>query len=341
MACVSARKFFGIIIPFFAIFLMSQNVSAFSFGSSASYPIKSCVSAIGDPVQKYLTGVVNNGGCSMIQTGQTSGVAGWVKSASVVFNNSIPAPALVTLEFTVNGSNTIGSFEAQNAVLLNYDVERYTDNISTFHVIATYYISSNTNNFAWATDMFYVQANARIDVSRASVVLLFNGITADQLTALQNALATKLQSIDANIVIGDQRLLAIYNLLDDQGDTIDEINDNIDERNQKEYESVDNIENQSPSDVSDAESQQTTSLIGVLQSFLSELNSFSATNCNVVLPFPSFMGGNMTVNICQHKDKAGSFISIIGSLIMMGFYIPFVYTVLKMIYNEIRSFTNG
>lgn len=79
---------------------------------------------------------------------------------------------MVTLEFTINGSNTIGSFEAQNAVLLNYDVERYTDNLSTFHVIATYYISSNTNNFAWSTDMFYVQANARIDVSRASVVLL-------------------------------------------------------------------------------------------------------------------------------------------------------------------------
>ena len=102
-----------------------------------------------------------------------------------------------------------------------------------------------------------------------------------------------------------------------------------------------NISNQSTSDINGAENQATTNLIGVLSNFLTQLQSFSATDCNLSLPFPSFIGGTQVVNICQGKDVLGNFITIIGTLAMVTFYIPLALVLLKMIYNEIRSFTNG
>lgn len=102
-----------------------------------------------------------------------------------------------------------------------------------------------------------------------------------------------------------------------------------------------NISNQTSSSVQGAENQQTTNLIGILSNFLTQLQSFSATDCNLSLPFPSFIGGTQVVNICQGKDVLGNFITVIGTLAMVGFYIPLAVVLLKMIYNEIRSFTNG
>ena len=86
---------------------------------------------------------------------------------------------------------------------------------------------------------------------------------------------------------------------------------------------------------------QTTNLIGVFQNFVSALTNLSATNCNVTLAWPSSLGGNMTVNICRNKDYGGNIISVFGSLTLIVFYIPFSLKMLSMIYNEIRSFTNG
>lgn len=88
-------------------------------------------------------------------------------------------------------------------------------------------------------------------------------------------------------------------------------------------------------------SGQTTNLIGAFQSFVTALTNLSASNCNVTLAWPSSLGGNMQVNICQNKDYAGNIISVFGSLTLIVFYIPFSLKLLSMIYNEIRSFTNG
>lgn len=102
-----------------------------------------------------------------------------------------------------------------------------------------------------------------------------------------------------------------------------------------------NISNQSTSDIQGSENQATTNLIGILSNFLTQLQSFQATDCNLSLPFPQFIGGTQVVNICQGKDVLGNFITIIGTLAMVTFYIPLALVLLKMIYNEIRSFTNG
>lgn len=112
--------------------------------------------------------------------------------------------------------------------------------------------------------------------------------------------------------------------------------------NQEQEDATQNAVDDSESAAQDNSSNtQTTNLIGAFQSFVTALTSLSSTNCNVTLAFPSALGGNMQVNICQNKDHAGNIISVFGSLTLIVFYIPFSLKMLSMIYNEIRSFTNG
>lgn len=120
-----------------------------------------------------------------------------------------------------------------------------------------------------------------------------------------------------------------------------DMSNSIDERNQKEYDAVDNIDNQNSSDIDGAENQQTDNLIGIISSFVTALSSFSATDCNLNLPLPAFVGGNTSVNICQGKDILGNFITLFSTLTVLLFYVPLAWLLLKMIYNEIRSWTNG
>lgn len=130
-------------------------------------------------------------------------------------------------------------------------------------------------------------------------------------------------------------------LLQGQNNLLETQNSLIQDQNNKENASVDNIENQSPDDYSDTENQATTNIIGVISSFFGQFTNFTPTTCEITLPFPDFFGGSMTQNICSGKEQAGEIISIVGSLIMVGFYIPLAFALLKMIYSEIRSFTNG
>ena len=107
------------------------------------------------------------------------------------------------------------------------------------------------------------------------------------------------------------------------------------------YDAVDNIDNQSASDIQNATSQQTTSIIGTITSFVGALSNVQAGSCELTLPFPNFVGGNTNVNPCNGKDKAPSMITVGSSLLLIGFFIPFAFITLRMIFNEIRSFTNG
>lgn len=118
--------------------------------------------------------------------------------------------------------------------------------------------------------------------------------------------------------------------------------DNASDTLQQEKQDVQNAADNSET-VADnnSENTATTNLVGALSSLLSALTNLNATNCNVTLPFPSALGGNMTVNICQNKDYAGNIISVFGSLTLCVFYVPLALKLLSMIYNEIRSFTNG
>lgn len=102
-----------------------------------------------------------------------------------------------------------------------------------------------------------------------------------------------------------------------------------------------NISNQSSSDIDGAENQATTNLIGVLSGFISAFSNVNATNCNLTLDFPSYAGGTRVVNICSGKEKAPRIVEIGSSLLLIGVFVPLAYILIKMIYNEIRSWTNG
>ena len=103
----------------------------------------------------------------------------------------------------------------------------------------------------------------------------------------------------------------------------------------------DNISGQSSSDIDGAENQATTNLIGVLSGFISAFRNVNATNCNLTLEFPDYAGGSRVVNICSGKEKAPRIVEIGSSLLLIGVFVPLAYILIRMIYNEIRSWTNG
>lgn len=130
-------------------------------------------------------------------------------------------------------------------------------------------------------------------------------------------------------------------ILGDISDKVGDIINIFNDYNSKEDEAVDNISNQSPSDIDSGDDSSATNLIGVISGFLSYITNFQAGTCVVTLPFPSFTGGSWQMNLCQFKDKAGQLVSVFSSLTMIVFFIPICWKLLNMIYNEIRSFTNG
>lgn len=69
------------------------------------------------------------------------------------------------------------------------------------------------------------------------------------------------------------------------------------------YEAVDNIENQNSSDIQGAENQQTTNLINVITGFISAFSGISAGNCNLTLEFPSYAGGTRLLTYAAAKKK--------------------------------------
>lgn len=111
---------------------------------------------------------------------------------------------------------------------------------------------------------------------------------------------------------------------------------------ENEFESVDNISGQSPSDLDIGNSQPAMNLITYISTFITYLGSVSVANdCELALPLPSIMGGTTSANLCQGKDTMGNTISIVSSIALFVFFLPLAICLLRLIYGEIRSFTNG
>ena len=108
------------------------------------------------------------------------------------------------------------------------------------------------------------------------------------------------------------------------------------------YDAVDNISGQSTSDIPDSSmTAQTTSLINAIGRFFRTLSSYEATSCSLTLPFPSYAGGSTTVDPCSGKEIAPTIVQVASSLLLICTFVPLAFIVLRMIYNEIRSWTNG
>lgn len=108
----------------------------------------------------------------------------------------------------------------------------------------------------------------------------------------------------------------------------------------KQYDAIDNIGDQSTSDIEGATNQQTTNLIGILTNFVQTITNIQPSEyCSIWLNFPSFAGGRQYAYLCQGRQI--QIVNIFSSVVLVTFFIPLAYTLLKMIYNEIRSWTNG
>lgn len=116
-----------------------------------------------------------------------------------------------------------------------------------------------------------------------------------------------------------------------------------------EYQAETNIQNQSSSDIPNASDQKTTSLIGFLGDFVGAIGNINTSgDCSINLTINELPDGftyNQNVNPCIGKDKfiAGGgnvFFEVFLPIVALLFYLPFVIFILRLIYKEIRSFTD-
>lgn len=125
--------------------------------------------------------------------------------------------------------------------------------------------------------------------------------------------------------------------INDVNNKLDDLNTSVENRNRAEFDSVDNINNQTPSDISDSTDQHTTNLMGIFSSFVSAVTAAGATNCNIVANWGHLNLG--TLNLC--RDQPPAFVSVIGSIVLIVILVPCAYWLVMRILAEIRSFTNG
>lgn len=198
--------------------------------------------------------------------------------------------------------------------------------------LVNYEVTRSSNAGSHATFLFYVE-NA-ISVSNSSTYVVIGSSRSDNMNIFF------FREVNTSLSGGVVNFFSTTSGTDYTED-IESVKDAIEEQQQKEEQAVDNISNQTPPTSGSGENAQTTSLLNTLGSFLSAITNLSATDCNVVLAFPSFAGGSQTVNICQNKEYTGNIVSVAGSIILVMFYLPVAFMLVSKIYSEIRSFTNG
>ena len=360
----------GIIIPFFAIFLMSQNTFATSYSitSGTLYRAFSACPSQGsctftannstfstvptsalqsrDNNLRYLNGLFTSGN---IQQGSSSNSVNSINNIVFGFNqddNSSTYYVCPNFDAMWNYGQTDDSMKPRlrlynGSTLLNVQYPMSVtcneiQNVGIVEIYVTFSGYSTTDNtpinafdFKWGDITTPTSPTPAITGIKSS-----NNTPSSTFAGSVNYLGMSYEYTTSN-----DPNAAYQSTIINQNNTMINNQQQIIEHNNKEEAASSNIQNQTaPNGTSN---QQSTNLIGVLSNFVGAISNLSATNCNVILPFPNFLGGSMQVNICQNKDKAGDLISIIGSLIMIGFYLPLAIVLLRMIYNEIRSFTNG
>ncbi len=111
-----------------------------------------------------------------------------------------------------------------------------------------------------------------------------------------------LQDISQNLYIADTHLDAIEDYLEYIHDHLDELQEAIEENNQAEQDSVDNIENQSPSDIDSGDNSSATNLIGNIGNIFTQIQNIPASStCSVPADFGHLNLGN--INFCSGKEN--------------------------------------
>lgn len=347
----------GIFICLFAIFLMSHNAFAaevvndqVSLYATVQYINFTCGTTSSGGVWMQ-----NNNSCHLSQRAQVDSFSFQPTTTMTLDSGAyfIEVYLRISNNATTDAPVWYGAGNGSNMQFVSEEqVSSTTANSITYRTyrLLYRYTGSNTITADFNRDRISIGTPGGMfgaESYKVISIVFWKTNTSDTASVIQaiNAQNQYLQDISQNLYIADGHLDAIEDYLEFIKDNIDDLKDSIDDQNQQEQDSLDNIENQSPEDISDSgetENQATTNLIGLFQSFITALSGITqANNCNITLAFPSYAGGNIVVNVCQNKDKGGNIVAVFSSLTLIIFYIPLALKLLSMIYNEIRSFTNG
>ena len=328
------KRIIGILSVLVAILVMSHNAGAVDLDMSVTN-----IWSGGEP--GYAKWYGNDGlSVNSFKCGGGTDYRSTVERLNVYLNSDlayyIKKGDIVVLELSLTSDNNAN---------MNIDFAReLVDSMGNFEVIDIKY--SQAGNSSGGVDVYLMASKDRaveftLMRSGGGVFLSMNNMNGTECINAGN------WTVYRPVGNGAQAIVDAINNSSDAGainNAKDEIVDAITEQQEKEEQAVDNIENQTPQDISSSgntENQASSNLIDLIRSFVTALTSVNTGNCDITLDFPSYAGGSRTVNICQNKDKAGNLISVFSSLTLIVFYIPLALKLLTMIYNEIRSFTNG
>lgn len=337
----------GIICCLCAILLMSHNTYAADLSQSVSF-INSGAGVM------YIMSDNNSGlsclnSCHISQNTNADQTVGIRYIYASIPNGTYYSDNIWQLDFVVWKVNAAASLHtvvnsiyvnSTNYRLVSADYDMFDTNTGVIHI----YVKM-TNTFTASGSSIEIKSNE----PGSTFILLLN--PSERISYSTWTLwKTETLDIDTSGIISaiqaqpnyTQNLNNISNSISNVNDSIEDVKDAIENQNQEEQEAVQDASDEAATEADEnSTNQQTSNLIGVLQNFLSAITNFSGTDCNISLAFPSYAGGNMNVNVCQNKDKAGNIIGVFTSLTLIVFYLPLALKLLSMIYNEIRSFTNG
>ena len=320
-----------VIIPIFAVFLMSQNTAAYTGSVEADRIL------ISRPTGAlYITNWNGNKRRSDYYSIAAGTDGSIYQFAARKLNQSWTADPYQTLqiqfdmfvEAPVDANPVLGCPKrAADSVIYvqSCDIEKnsYVSG-SNVYVTATYTVKVlYARNYSASTD-FEVYLNGSF-------------LSYDSSKSIKYAFSQPV--LTAFVDINDRLYQA---LVDSNGETtqaVDDLKSSVDAQNQLENDAVSDIGSQNGTEFGNISNQQSTNLIGVLSSFLSTITAWQPTNCNISLPFPNYVGGTQSFNLCTVPSEATNLIQIGSSLLLITFYLPLALYLLRLIYGEIRGFS--
>lgn len=152
--------------------------------------------------------------------------------------------------------------------------------------------------------------------------------------------AQGLRTMTGDGVTISQPFISVYHSAESQiNSSVNDVNDTLKDQQQKEEDAA----NQNQDDLkSDSDSSQnnvddaTQSLMSVVTDFVSAITSASPSNCTIDMNFGFFDAGS--VNLCTGKSGFSGIVSIVGSIMMIGFTVPLCWCAVSKIVGLFRSF---
>lgn len=336
------KKILGyIFICISAIFLMSHNTYAevlsigvspkwTNWGASWSYYATSAGSSsnfswFSSSANTYVAEANGTSRVKQIRFNLPNGI-------TLISGDYIVAEMVYNLEAANNSNDMIfGAMKSNtsNIGLIDVSVSRGSNAMGTikftFKVEDTIRVTNTTT---------YVQiATARGSVDQYNI-FWFNEAAGYLQGSVVNFYGTK-NSTDYTGGINDLKngVTNLNNKLNQTNEKLDDIAENQEERAQKEDEAIGNIEDQTPSDIGNTSDSKTDSLLGTFGSFVTAIGSINPSNCN--LDFDTGYIDFGTQNLCSQNVPTA--FTVISSIIVLCFTIPFVVHIIRRILALIRE----